>query len=91
MSDKIEALEPEPDEEDDNYQPLNLPPAPTDANARRALREQQEQAETQREIVLGRLAVAYSALDSAEEAGDDAAATQAQETIDRLIAERDRL
>lgn len=90
MSDKVEAPDPEPEEED-NYQPLILSLPPADGNARRALCEQQEQAETLREIVLGRLAVAYSVLDSAEEAGDGAAAMQAQGTIDRLIAQRDEL
>jgi hypothetical protein len=92
MSDEVEATGPAPDDdEDDDYVPLALPEPPEGEEARRAWREEQEARETQREIVLGRLAVAYETLDTAEEAGNEVAAVAAREKIRVLAAERDRL
>lgn len=90
MSDTPNTAEPTPEAEDD-YVPLELPEPPRDEAARRAMREANEARETQREIIVDRLASAYADLHAAEQAGDTAAAGTARERITSLIAARDRL
>ena len=92
MSDKPQAAGPAPDEDDDDdYVPVQLPDPPQGEEERRAYREEREERQTQREIILDRLAAAYADLDAAREANDDGAAAQAQDRIRTLSAEQDRL
>jgi hypothetical protein len=92
MSDKDQNKQPDdPQEDDDGYQPLELPAPPSDEAARRRLREKTEARAARKEIVLGQLAVAFDALDAAETAGDEAATSELRQRIETLITERNGL
>jgi hypothetical protein len=92
MSDKDQNDQPgDPQEDDDGYQPLELPAPPSDEAARRRLREKTEAQAARKEIVLGQLAVAFNALDAAEAAGDEVTVSELRQRIETLIAERNGL
>jgi hypothetical protein len=92
MSDKGQNVQPDnPQDDDDGYQPLNLPKPPVDEKARRQLREEAEARAVRKEIVVGQLAVAFDALNAAEAAGDEATASGLRQRIEALTAERNGL
>ena len=92
MSDKHQNDEPgDSQDNDEDYQPLELPAPPSDEAARRRLREETEARAARKEIVLGQLAVVFDALHAAEAAADEAAASELRQRIETLITERNGL
>ena len=79
----------EPDDENDDYEPADLgAPAPADDVERRRLREEAEDREVRREILLGKLAKAQNLLYAAEQQGDEAKAAELKQKIAALANER---
>jgi hypothetical protein len=78
-----------PDDENDDYEPADLgDPAPADEVERRRLRDEAEDREVRREILLGKLAMARNLLYAAEQQGDEAKAAELKQTIAALANER---
>lgn len=79
----------EPQDENDHYEPAALA-EPSDRNEDARLRriEDAENRESRREILLGQIAMARSALYKAQEAGDAAKAAVLEQKIADLTRER---
>jgi hypothetical protein len=79
----------EPEDEKDDYVPADLgSPPPTDEAERRRLREEAEDHEVHREILLGKIAKARGDLYAAEQQGDVAKVAELNKKIDALTKER---
>jgi len=84
--------EPNPEPEEDAYEPAPLAePKYADEAARLQAISAAEDIESQREILLGRIAVARSKLYAAQAAGDAAQVAALRERIANLTRERDEL
>ncbi len=82
----------EPKDENDDYEPADLStPAPADDVERRRIRDEAEDREVRREILLGKLAKAQNLLDAAEKQGDAAKAAELKQKIAALVNERKEL
>lgn len=82
----------EPQDENDHYEPAALAePSDLDEDARLKRIEEAEDRESRREILLGQIAMARSALYEAQEAGDAAKAATLEQRIADLTRERNGL